>query len=116
MLETIILATIVGGYLGFQVGTIYTLFKLRDVLNKHPEFQVVGIQQPEVSKLFVEQHYNIFYLFDFNKNTFICQAQTIEELANIANKHNKINHALVLDKKTNTIHKFVDGKVYEGQN
>lgn len=116
MIEVICL--IVGGYLGFHLGSAFVMFKLKDLILKEAARQgldVVVLEQniieKQQTKLVIEYNDNILYLYDNHTNTFICQGSTVEELAKLAKQYKNISDAAVFDKKTNSFIKFSDGKV-----
>lgn len=116
MLDTILTIAIVF-YVGFQIGTHYMAFKLRhliirDAISKGIEVNTLTEFEEQTNlKLVIEYHQNSLYLFNSKDDGFVCQANTIEDLARLAKEYKNIKHAYVLDSKTNTIFTFVDGKV-----
>lgn len=117
MLELIIL--IVVAYLAYNAGCMVTSWRLRDLIFKEakerglltPEEKKLleKEQTPTISTLWIEKLNDVLYLYDYNQNTFVCQASSIDELASLAFSYKQIKYAaVVVDNKTIM---FVDGKV-----
>jgi sulfur relay (sulfurtransferase) DsrF/TusC family protein len=116
MLEIIIL--IIVAYVSYNIGIAVMSWRLRDIIIKEAKKEGIIVDNeyniltkeiiPSVSKLRVEQVHGIFYLYD-TENTFICQANTLEELANLALKYKNIKYASVIN--GNDVFAFVDGTV-----
>ncbi len=115
MLELIIIAFIF--WLGYQVGQMVLSWQLRDIIRKEArnggsnvddEYNIIEDKKPKVTKLWVEKVHNILYLYD-TEDTFICQANTIEELATLALKYKDIKYASVLN--GDDIYAFINGSV-----
>lgn len=113
-----ILVLLVIAYLAFQAGSMYTTYKLReliirDALAKGIDITAIEnkIEKKKTNTLIIEYDNNVMYLYDNETNTFVCQGQTVEELANLAKKYKNIEHAIVLDSKSNQVFTFADGKV-----
>ena len=51
------------------------------------------------------------YLYGYEDNTFICQGNSLDELASLAQKYNNIKYAVVLHDDNMLM--FVDGAVKE---
>jgi hypothetical protein len=77
-------------------------------INVSPDL-IVDDVKPTVAKLFIEKANDMLYLYDYDENTFICQAKTIDELASLAQKYKNINYAAVLDGDDMLM--FVEGSV-----
>lgn len=60
--------------IGWMVGGYFVLSALNNIIQKHRITQV-----PESSKLNVEVHNDIYYVFDTTSNSFVCQGKTLEE-------------------------------------
>ena len=115
MLELIILVFVF--WLGYQAGQMVLSYQLRDIIRKEAiqngidvdeEFNIkVKDNTPKVSKLWVEKIHDILYLYEDDKQTFICQGSTIEELATLAFKYKKIKYASVI--LNEEVYAFVDG-------
>jgi len=117
MLELIILVFV--AWVGYNIGVSVTAWRLRDVVYKeakarglvskeHQElFEGEKKKTPEVHKLWAEQVKDILYLYELDKNTFICQANTIEELASLALKYKNIKYASVM--LNEEVYAFVNG-------
>ena len=103
MLELIIIAFIF--WLGYQVGVMHLSWRLRDIIVKEArkegikvddEYNVIESKKPKVLKLWVEKVHDVMYLYD-TEDTFICQANTIQELATLALKYKNIKYASVIN-------------------
>ena len=66
--------------------------------------------EKQVHKLKVEKHGEMLYLFD-NKDEFICQGSSVQELANLAKKYKNIVYAAVMF--DNKVFAFKDGESTE---
>ena len=114
MLELIIVGFVF--WIGYQVGMSVMAYRLRDLVYREakrrgllkeidPELE----ETPIVAQLIVEKSNNIFYLYNRDGNTFVCQGSTLEEIASLAKKYNNIRYAAVMIDKE--IYAFVDGTV-----
>jgi len=101
MLDIIIIVFAV--FLGYQIGCAMTVLKLHNVI---VDSILIESTNSEVHKLKVEKIESIFYLYD-DQNNFICQANTIDELAKLSHQNNKINYAAVIH--NDKIFTFVNG-------
>ena len=118
MLEILILLVVFG--VGFYVGEslfayrirhlIYKEAKNRGIIISNPDFDIEDTK-PNIVKLFVEKANDMMYLYEYEANTFVCQAKTIDELALLAQKYNNIKYAVVADGDNMLM--FVDGNVKE---
>ena len=116
MLEIIIL--IIVAYVSYNIGIAVTSWRFRDIIVKEAkkegiivddEYNIVQKEiKPLVSKLRIEQVHDIFYLYD-TENTFICQASTLEELANLALNYKNIKYASVVN--GDDVFAFINGTV-----
>lgn len=104
--------------LGFVLGQFVTIYKLRHFLIQLSKENLASISESKLSykdeivrKLFVEKIEDILYLYDAEKNDFICQAQSFDELADLAYKYKKITYAVVVDPVSFTVYSFTKGKV-----
>ena len=115
MIEILILLAVFG--VGFFIGEASLAWRLRDLVYKEARAQgikvgpdlIVDDAKPTVAKLFIEKANDMLYLYDYDENTFICQAKTIDELASLAQKYKNINYAAVLDGDDMLM--FVEGSV-----
>lgn len=116
MLEIIILCAVF--WVGYQLGQMVLSWQLRDVIraearregiNVDDGYNVIEDKKPKVAQLFVETSNDILYLYDREKNDFICQAKTLDELAILAQKYKNIKYAAVMN--GDKIYAFVDGVV-----
>lgn len=113
MLELITIAFIF--WLGYQVGVMHLSWRLRDIIVKEArkegikvddEYNIIESKKPKVLKLWVEKVHDVMYLYD-TEDTFICQANTIQELATLALKYKNIKYASVIN--GDEVYAFVDG-------
>ena len=51
------------------------------------------------------------FLYDRDANTFVCQGKSIDELAEFSKRYSGIKYAAVIDRSTDDVIAFVDGKV-----
>ena len=119
MLELIILAFVF--YVGYNLGQIVLSWNLRDIIVREARKDGIRVDsdyniiesdedgKPNVFQLFVESVNDILYLYDRNNNVFICQAKSMEELAELSLKHNNIKYAAVLHGEH--VVAFINGKV-----
>jgi hypothetical protein len=115
MIEILILLAVFG--VGFFIGEASLAWRLRDLVYKEARAKGINVspdlivddEKPTVAKLFIEKANNMLYLYDYDENTFICQAKTIDELASLALKYKNINYAAVLDGDDMLM--FVEGSV-----
>jgi hypothetical protein len=103
---------------GFVFGKLYTEYKILQQIKKTAKESGLDLdkemakirekeEHPKVRKLVVEKHGSVLYLFDKESDEFVCQANTIDELADLAKKYKNILGAVVLhDKK---VFMFMDG-------
>lgn len=99
-------------WIGYEIGIHVTAYRLRHLVYK--EAQRVGLlkeieEKPLVEQLYVETTNDILYLYNREDKSFLCQAQTLEELATLAKKYNNVKYAAVMIGEE--IYAFVDGKV-----
>lgn len=119
MLELIILAFVF--YLGYNLGQIVLSWHLRDIIVREARKDGIRVDsdyniiesdedgKPNVFQLFVESVNDILYLYDRDQNVFICQAKSMEELAELSLKNNNIKYAAVLHGEQ--VIAFINGKV-----
>ena len=107
-------------FIGYLVGYVHSLFRVRKIISDIAEESGIDLdEKPEpvkskVRKLEVQQINDMLYLYERDTNDFICQANTIEDLAKLAQKYKNINFATVIhDKK---VFMFIEGnsKEYAG--
>lgn len=117
-----IIIFIVGLYLGYHLGQMVLSWQLRDIIVKEArkeglhiddEYNIVESknEKPRVSQLFIERVNDVLYLYDREKNSFVCQARSLDELATLAKEYKNIKYAAVLDQATDKVFAFVDGEV-----
>lgn len=118
MIDLIILAFVF--YIGYNLGQMVLSWQLRDIIVKEARKEGIKVdneyniiedddEKPNVFQLFVESSNNILYLYDRDKNKFVCQASTMEELASLSLKYKNIKYAAVLH--GDTVVTFVNGEV-----
>jgi hypothetical protein len=119
MLELIILAFVF--YVGYNIGQMVLSWHLRDIIVREARKEGIRVDgdyniiesteddKPNVFQLFVESVNDILYLYDRNNNVFICQAKSMDELAELSLKNNNIKYAAVLHGEH--VVAFVNGKV-----
>lgn len=117
MLELLILVFV--AYTAYNIGVSVTAWRLRDIIIKEAkkegivvdnEYNIIETEEnkPKVSKLWIEKVHDILYLYD-TEDTFICQANTVEELAKLALKYKDIKYASVLN--GDDVYAFINGTV-----
>ena len=115
-----IISLIVFFAVGFFLGKAHTYFQIAKILRNTLEEVGLSIEElkgeqeePEsnVSKLEVEAHGDMLYLYDRENHTFICQANTVQELATLAKEYKQVLYAVV--KHGDKVFTFSDGKSTE---
>lgn len=117
MSELIIL--LIGFYVGYNLGQMILSWRLRDIIVKEARKEGIRVdaeyniiednEDPKVSQLFIETANDILYLYDRDKDSFVCQGKTLEELAQLSLKYNNIKYAAVLHGEN--VVAFVNGEV-----
>lgn len=116
MFELIILAIVF--FIGYQVGISVFAYRIRHILYKEAKARGIKVSavaldleedKPTVTKLFIEKANDMLYLYDYDANTFICQASTVDELAALAQKYKNIDYAVV--ENNGNMLMFVEGVV-----
>lgn len=116
MLELIVIGIVF--YIGYQTGMSVFAYRIRHLLYNEAKNRGMDIDaklldldevKPNVAKLFVEKANDMFYLYEYEDNTFICQANTLDELASLAQRYKNIKYAVVLHDDNMLM--FVDGTV-----
>lgn len=107
---------------GFIVGEMYGYYKVVKAIRRLAEDNGFDIEKelglnttekdteketPSVYKLNVEQHGEMLYLFDSEKDNFICQGSSVQELCKVAKEQNNVKFAAV--KHGDKIFAFKDG-------
>jgi hypothetical protein len=114
MLELIIVAFIF--WLGYNVGQMVLSWQLRDIIRKEAiqngmkvdsEYNIIKEENPKVCKLWAEKIHDILYLYEDDKQTFVCQGSTVQDLASLALKYKNIKYASVIVNEE--VYAFVDG-------
>lgn len=106
--------------LGYSIGTLHSTYRFLNIMQNAAKGMGIDIEDEiekrkkskvNVSKLTVDQHGDILYLYDGENDDFICQGKSLEELAEMAKKYKNIDHAVVeYDKK---MFLFNEGKPVE---
>lgn len=106
-----LLTLIIIFFVGYYVGGQMFLRKIRREVNETAERLGIDLSEvdedddPALPSLFTEIENNIILLYNRKTNTFICQANSIEEVA----AKSKIKNAVV--EHENKLIWFIDGKV-----
>jgi hypothetical protein len=95
--------------LGWVMGEFYTMYKLRKNIRSYLIIQEET--RPTVFKLETEQVDNTILLYDRDTNDFICQGNSLEQLAQLSREYKKIEYATV--KHGDYFVAFIEGKVTE---
>lgn len=102
MFEFIILAIVF--FIGYQVGMSVFAYRIRHLLYKEAKAHGIKVDasslaleedKPNIAKLFIEKANDMMYLYEYDDNTFVCQANTIDDLAALAMKYKNIKYAVV---------------------
>jgi hypothetical protein len=96
--------------LGWVMSEFYTMYKLRKNLHS---FLIIEeeVVRPNVFKLETEEVDNTILLYDRETNDFICQGNSLEQLAQLSREYKKIEYASV--KHGDYFVAFIEGKVTE---
>ena len=92
------------------MGEFYTIYKLRKNLRSVIIIQE-EVSRPNVFKLETEEVDNTILLYDRDTNDFICQGNSLEQLAQLSREYKKIEYATV--KHGDYFVAFIEGKVTE---
>ena len=95
--------------LGWVMGEFYTMYKLRKNIRSYLIIQEEI--RPTVYKLETELVDNTILLYDRDTNNFICQGNSLEQLAQLSREYKKIEYATV--KHGDYFVAFIEGKVTE---
>ena len=95
--------------LGWVMGEFYTMYKLRKNIRSYLIIQEET--RPTVFKLETELIDDIIFLYDRDTNDFICQGNSLEQLAQLSREYKKIEYATV--KHGDYVVAFIEGKVTE---
>ena len=95
--------------LGWVMGEFYTMYKLRKNIRSYLIIQEET--KPTVFKLETELVDNTILLYDRETNDFICQGNSLEQLAQLSREYKKIEYATV--KHGDYFVAFIEGKVTE---
>lgn len=95
---------------GYELGALYTIKYYKKLAREVLEREGLSNEttKTDVHKLIIQNIQNTLYMFN-HKDEFICQAETVEDLAKLALEYKNIKYAAVLyNEKT---YMFVDGEV-----
>ena len=92
--------------LGWVMGEFYALYKLR--INLHT-YLIIEEVKPTVFKLETESVGDTILLYDRDTKSFICQGNSLQQLAELCRKYKKIEYATV--KHGEDFFAFFEGKV-----
>jgi ribosome-binding ATPase YchF (GTP1/OBG family) len=115
-----IISLIVIFTVGFFLGKAHTYFRIAQILRDTLEEVVLDVSELKaekeeektlVSKLEVETHGDMLYLFDRETDQFICQANSVQELAKLAKEYKQVVYAVV--KYNDKVFTFQDGQSKE---
>lgn len=112
MLDLLIIGLVF--FMGYQVGATVMGIRFKKIIIRLARTQGIILDaseinsKPAVYQLFVEEVQNTLYLYDKEKNTFVCQGNSIDDLASLAKEHKNIEYAAVLYNEK--VYKFIDGK------
>jgi hypothetical protein len=95
--------------LGWVMGEFYTRYKL--LKNLRSMVIIEEIKRPDVFKLETVIVDDIILLYDRETNDFICQGNSLEQLAQLSREYKKIEYATV--KHGDYFVAFIEGKVTE---
>ena len=95
--------------LGWVMGEFYTMYKLRKNIRSYLIIQEET--KPTVFKLETEEVDNTILLYNRETNDFICQGNSLEQLAQLSREYKKIEYATV--KHGDYFVAFIEGKVTE---
>ena len=93
--------------LGWVMGEFYTNYKL--LKNLRSIVIIEGVKRPNVYKLETELVDDIILLYDRETHDFICQGNSLEQLAQLSRKYKKIEYSSV--KHGDYFVAFIEGKV-----
>jgi len=112
-----ILILLLGGAIGYVIGYSSVIWKLREFIKDAAKSQGLKVNEDftvaeeknttSVRQLEVEQLGDILYLYDRQTKDFVCQAESIDDLAKICKDYNNILLAAVVH--NNKIFMFVNG-------
>ena len=93
--------------LGWVMGEFYTNYKL--LKNLRSIVIIEEVKRPNVYKLETELVDDIILLYDRETHDFICQGNSLDQLAQLSRKYKKIEYASV--KHGDYFIAFIEGKV-----
>ena len=96
--------------LGWVMGEFFTVYKLRKNLRSIIIIEE-EVKRPNVFKLETELVDDIILLYDRETHDFICQGNSLEQLAQLSREYKKIEYASV--KHGEYFVAFIEGKVTE---
>jgi hypothetical protein len=108
MFDIIFVILLVG--IGYQLGKVITILRVHDDIVSMVLKDSSTESSDQVYKLRIETIESMLYLYD-DENNFICQANTLDELAKLSQQYNNIDYAAVIH--NDKVFKFVNGSVTE---
>lgn len=102
--------------IGYLIGNVHTIWRLRKLISEAGIDIEKGLLEPEepkthIHKLTIETMNDMLYLYDRETNGFVCQANTMEELATSCKEYKNIMVATVIHDSKVFI--FANGKYQE---
>ena len=94
--------------IGYAIGYISLAIKLRELIEEYALAEDISEKENTVVKLKTELLHGTLFLYD-NTDNFVCQGDTLAELAKLANEIKHIKYASVLHGDTIVV--FINGEV-----
>jgi len=107
-----ILAFLAVFVIGFKLGEMFFSLRIREAVKIEAHRQGFTTDEDEeviVRKMMVEESDNQLFLYDFDNKAFICQGNTVQELAKKAKLDRGVNVAVVVHDKN--CYYFINGDV-----
>lgn len=111
----LLLGIVIGIVAGYHFGVVHSMMKLKEFILKEAKIQGIKLDDENtleavtVKQLVIEEVNSVLYLYDRDRNTFLCQGTSIEELAKLANQYKNIKYAAVVNGEK--VYAFVNGEV-----
>jgi hypothetical protein len=106
MFDILIIVCVIG--VAYHIGRIVAMIRIQNAVLNHMMKEQAPVT--EVFELKVENFESMLYLYD-DQNNFICQANTVDELAKLSQQYKQINYAAVMH--NDKIFTFVNGVASE---
>ncbi len=106
--------------IGYSVGNLRAYYKMRHIIYDVAKREGISIDddledkkstESLIKKLEVEQINDVMYLYERDTNDFICQANSIEDLAKLAKEYRNIIAATVIHNER--VYMFLNGNSKE---